>query len=200
MPATARQLVSYAEYLAAEELSATKHEYIDGQVVAMAGGTMAHATLVGNCYGLAFTALAGRPCRPYNESQRIRIPATDLSTYPDLSIVCGPRLPDEADRHAATNPTVLVEVLSPGTAAYDRGEKFDHYKQLPSLREYVLVESTRVHVDVYSLDERGEWVRRGYGPGSSVPLPSVGISVDLDALYEGWEPDADARLPTPPRA
>lgn len=200
MPAAARQRLSYAEYLAAEEVSDIKHEYIEGHVVAMAGGTMAHATLVGNVHGLTFNALQGRPCRPFNESQRIRIPATDLSTYPDLSIICGPRLPDEVDRHAATNPTVLVEVLSKSTAAYDRGEKFDHYKQLPSLREYVLVESSRMHVDVYRLDDRGEWVYRSYGPGSSVPLASVGISLELEALYEGWEPDSDSRLPTPTRA
>ncbi len=199
MPAAARRLLSYAEYLAAEERSDIKHEYIEGHVVAMARGTMAHASLCTNLAVLVGAALRGRPCRPFTESQRIRIPATDLSTYPDLSIVCGPRMPDELDRHAATNPTVLVEVLSPGTAAYDRGEKFDHYKRLPSLREYVLVESSRMHVDVYRLDERGEWVYRGYGPGDTVPLSSVGIGIEIAALYEGWEADSEARLPTPQR-
>ena len=138
------------------------------------------------CRTPAPAALRGRPCRPCDADQRVRIPASGLSTYPDLSVVCGRRLPDAEDNHALTNPTVLFEVLSAGTAAYDWGEKFDQYTLLPSLKQYVLIDSERVHVDVLSRGEDGAWIRRGYGNGEIVPLPSVEISLSIDELYEGW--------------
>ncbi len=189
MPAVAVQRLSYADYLALEATSEQRHEFCEGMVLAMAGGTMAHAKVKVNLTGLMFAALRGRPCQPYDSDQRIRVAATSLATYPDLSVVCGRREPDAEDPHAAVNPTVLFEVSSTGTAAYDRGERFEHYRRIPTLRQYVLVESTRAHVDVFSLNAAGLWELREYGPGSVVALGSVGIEVAVDDLYEGWEPD-----------
>lgn len=178
--------ITYAEYLAAEELSDVRHEFYQGNVLAMAGGTGAHARLKTNLTGAVHAALRGRPCHASDTDQRIRITATDLSTYPDLSVVCGPRIPDEIDRHAMTNPTVLCEVLSKATAGYDRGEKFDNYAHIATLQQYVLVDSERVHVDVYTRLDDGTWARRGHGPGDAVRLASIGVDLILNDLYEGW--------------
>lgn len=116
----------------------------------------------------------------------MRVPATSLATYPDLTVICGPREPDADDRHAAVNPTALFEVLSPATAGYDRGEKFDHYQQLPTLRPYVLLDHGRPHVDVYTRVESGAWERRGYGAGQRVPVASIGVELAVDELYAEW--------------
>lgn len=183
--ATSRHL-TYAEYLAAEELSVEKHEYCDGAVVAMAGGTTAHAHLIMNLSGTLFAKLAGKRCRPFGEAQRIRVPATGLATYPDLSVICGRVEHDEVDRDAAINPTVLFEVLSPSTAGDDQGEKFDHYAQLQSLKAYVLVDYKREHVDLYTRSDDGAWVRRGFGSEDKVPIEAIDVEIAVTAIYEGW--------------
>jgi Uma2 family endonuclease len=131
--------MTYAAYLAAEELSETKHEYLCGEVFAMAGGTPEHAALMAAITVELGTALRGRPCRVYSSELRIRIDVTDLSTYPDVSVVRGELKTSSIDRNAITNPILIIEVLSDSTEAYDRGEKFSHYRRLPSLREYLLL-------------------------------------------------------------
>lgn len=186
MASTARRRVSYAEYLAEEAASDVKHEFCDGAVVAMAGGTPEHALLKTNLTVLVGAALRGRPCRPFDSDLRVRVQATSLATYPDLTVVCGPLQRDTEDRDAAINPTLLAEVLSPSTAGYDRGEKLDHYARIPTLREVVLVDSTRVHVDVYRRLGEDAWERHGYGPGATVPLASLEVAVEMEALFEGW--------------
>lgn len=186
MPSTAHRRHSYAEYLAFEEASDVKHEYCDGAIVAMAGGTPEHSLLKSNLLGLAHAALSGRPCRPFDSDLRVRVPSTTLATYPDLSVICGPLQRDVEDRNAAVNPTLLAEVLSPSTAAYDRGEKLDHYAHLTTLREVVLIDSTRAHVDVYRRLGEKAWERHGYGPGERIPLGSIEVSIELDELYDGW--------------
>lgn len=186
MPSPAPGRASYAEYLRGEEGSDVRHEYIDGAVLAMAGGSGAHACLKANLTVTLGAALRGRPCRVRDVDQRVRVVATGLATYPDLSVVCGPRVPDVEDAHALTNPTLLAEVLSPGTAGYDRGEKFDHYQRIPTLRQYLLVDSERRHVDVYTRLDDGRWAREGFASGA-IPLASIDVSLDLDELYAGWE-------------
>lgn len=196
--AAPKPFLSYADYLLLEEKSDVRHEFFAGEMLAMAGGTGTHARLKTNLTVVVGTALRGRPCRPCDADQRVRIPATGLATYPDLSVVCGRRVPDVEDNHALTNPTVLFEVISPGTAAYDWGEKFDQYSQLSSLKQYVLVDSERIHVDVLTRSDEGAWIRRGYGPGADVPLDSVEIALSVNDLYEGWaeerEIDAGGKL------
>ncbi len=187
MPAVGQRRFSYAEYLDLEQASTEKNEYLDGQIVAMAGGTGSHSRLKTNLAKLVAVALAGGRCRAYDSDLRVRVEATGLATYPDLSVVCGPRQPHPEDRHAATNPTALFEVLSKDTAGYDRGEKFDHYQRIASLRLYVLVDGTRPHVDVYTRQDDGAWARRGYEPGTRAALPGLDIEIDVTALYDGWE-------------
>ena len=177
---------SYQNYLRVEQETGIKHEYLDGYYVAMAGGTPSHAQLGGRINHFLTAGLEGRPCRPFNSDLKIRIPESGLATYPDASVICGGLQLDAEDRNAATNPTVLVEVLSKGTEAYDRGEKWSHYRRLPSLREYVLVSSQRIAVEVFRRGLDGEWIYVCYGPGDQVSLPSLELVLAVDAIYSGW--------------
>jgi Uma2 family endonuclease len=129
---------TYAEYLGFETSSNVKHEFLDGQIYAMAGGTPEHAALAAAVITLLGPQLRGGECRPYNSDLRVRTP-TGLTTYPDVTVICGPRTIDALDPLAVTNPALIVEVLSRSTEEYDSGDKFEHYKTFPSLREYVLV-------------------------------------------------------------
>ena len=116
---------------------------------------------------------------------RVRVLATGLCTYPDLSIICGPLARDPEDRNTVTNPTVLVEVLSPSTELYDRGQKFEHYQKIPSLQDYVLVSVQMAKIEVYSRNHDGSWRYTLSGPGEVAQIPSVGVTLQVDALYEG---------------
>jgi Uma2 family endonuclease len=141
----------FEDYLRVEEDSGIKHEFLAGRVWAMAGGSPDHARIAANITALLHAQLAGRPCTVYNSDLRIGVKATELVTYPDVSIVCGSLERDPIDRtgHTITNPKVLVEVLSPSTAEYDRGEKTRHYKLIDSLDAIVLIAHDRRHAEVW---------------------------------------------------
>ncbi|PRP96219.1 Uma2 family endonuclease [Enhygromyxa salina] len=184
MPAPEPTRTTYAAYLEAEQRSEMKHEYLRGEVYAMAGGTPEHAAL-SMAVGAALTAaLAGRPCRVFSSDLRIRVESTDLSTYPDLTVICGSFEHAAADPNAATNPTLIVEVLSDSTEAYDRGEKFAHYRRIPSLREYLLVSQREPRLEAYRKNATGEWVLSEAGAGELLSLASLeGVRLDTDAIY-----------------
>lgn len=186
--------VSVAEYLAAERASVdTKHEYVDGVVVAMAaGGTRWHALLAMR-FGIALgPALSARGCEVYGSDLRVRIPSENVITYPDLTVVCGSFAADDEDPDAATNPVAIVEVLSRTTEAWDRGEKFALYRKLASLRHYVLVSQDCQRVEHYVRGDDG-WRLEEVGPGGSVAL--LGAEVRLDDLYARTDvPVRPARL------
>ncbi|MSP62899.1 MAG: Uma2 family endonuclease [Myxococcales bacterium] len=182
MNAAARQRMTYAEYLAAEDKSETKHEYLRGEVFAMAGGTLEHSRLAVNMASELRNALGGRPCVVFNSDARVLIAATDRSTYPDLSVVCGKVETAQVDGNAITNPVVIVEVLSDPTEAEDRGEKFAHYRHLPSLRDYVLVSQRTARIEVYRR-ENDFWAFTEAGPGGAVRLVSLDLSLAVDAVY-----------------
>ncbi len=185
MSSAALAHISLDQYLADEEASLDKHEWLDGVVVAMAGGTPEHALLKTNVTVSVASALRGKPCRVFDADLRVRCPSR-LLTYPDLSVVCGPFVRDRSDKNAATNPTVLFEVLSPSTAAYDRGEKFDHYMTIPSLLVYVLVDHARPRIDVFTRVDEETWMLRRYGPGRRIELPFIDATITVDDVYEGW--------------
>ena len=131
-------------------------------------------------------ALRG-PCRATNSELRLRSPTTGLATYADVSVLCAPRQPHPEDPGAGVNPTLLVEVLSPSTEAYDRGEKFEHYQTFASLRDYVLVATGRNHIDHYARSADGSWALRGFGPGDRFTLSGVDVTLSVDAIYAGVE-------------
>lgn len=179
----ARRRVTYAEYLAIANDSDTRYEYVAGEVVAMAGGTVEHGRLIGRASALIDRALDGRPCIVLPSDLRIRIRAADRSTYPDLHVVCGEPERDPDDDHAIVNPTVVVEVLSDSTAGHDRTEKFAAYRRLPSLREYVLVSQRERRVEVYRRRENRRWQLDEYVTGDRLRLESLAIELSVDELY-----------------
>src|SRR2546427_1603674 len=146
---------TYAEYLSLEEESSTRHEYLDGEIYAMAGGTPDHAALAGAAIGL-LRALLLPSCRVFTSDLRIRT-LTGLSTYPDAAVVCGKTLRATDDPIAVTNPCLLVEVTSPSTEDYDRGEKLRHYKSLPSVQEILIVSHREPRVTIHRRESDGRW-------------------------------------------
>ena len=173
---------TYAEYLALENASNVKHEYLEGQIYAMAGGTPARAALAAAMVGLIFGQLAGG-CRAFSSDLRVRVEATGLATYPDITVVCGPHQPAADDDDAVTNPVLIAEVLSKSTEAYDRGEKFEHYQQIPSLQQYVLVAQDRREVEVWTRGEDGAWTRAVFGDGEQASLDAIASRLDVGRLY-----------------
>lgn len=174
--------MTYAEYLAFEELAEVKHEYIRGRVYAMAGGTIDHGLLASNFTVALATALRERPCVVLGSDVRTRIVAADRATYPDIVVVCGKIERAVDDEQGVANPLVIVEVLSKSTEASDRGEKFLDYRELKSLREYVLVAQGRPRVEVFRL-EGGLWTMREWKLGEVLELASLGITVPVDEIY-----------------
>lgn len=183
MAEAARKRMSYAEYVAAEERAETKHEYRNGEIVAMAGGSLEHSLLAVEAQVLLRRALSHRPCLVFNADARTRIPATGLGTYPDLAVICGRIETDPEDPNTLNNPCLLVEVLSPSTEAWDRGEKFKHYRNLPSLREYLLISQGQPLLELYRRQPDGRWLYESRGPGERVVLESAGCELVVDELY-----------------
>jgi len=181
---TARRLHhSYEEYLSALEMSDVKLEYCDGEMYARAGGTPAHAELAAAAIRLLSNALLGR-CRVSTSDLNVRIEATGLSTFPDVSVVCGERELASVDRNAITNPSLLVEVTSKSTEDYDRGEKLNHYKQCPSLRAVLFVCHRRQQVTVVSRNG-ADWDTAECRPGQRVEVAALALEFSVDELYAG---------------
>lgn len=174
--------MSRAEYVARSPEWALKHEFINGQVFAMGGGTLRHGVIINNVGAALRALLRGRPCRPASSETRVYVPATGASLYPDASVICGRFETDPDDPHAVTNPVAVVEVLSPSTADYDRGAKFEHYRRLASLRHYVLVDQDTPHVTVLERVDEG-WLRRDLGEGDVVSLHAVGVALPVAEIY-----------------
>lgn len=188
---TARRLHhTYAEYLSALEMSGVKLEYCDGEIYAMAGGTPAHADLAASVTRLLGNALLGR-CRVSSSDLKVRVEATDLSTFPDVTVVCGERTVAARDRHAVTNPTLLVEVTSDSTEDYDRGEKLAHYKQCASVLAVLFVSHRRPQVSVVAR-AAGQWSQAEFRAGERVEVPSLQLAFDVDELYAGIDLEQSA--------
>jgi len=175
--------MTYAEYLEAEAISEIRHEFLDGDVWAMSGGTPEHSALAAAMLGELRNALAGKPCRVFTSDLRIRVMATGLSTYPDVTVVCGTVETAPEDPHAVANPAILVEVPSEGTEAYDRGSKAAHYRRIPSLVAYVFVSQTEPRIEVYSRADAGGWLLSEARGGESAAIEPLGIRLDVNAVY-----------------
>lgn len=183
---TARRLHhTYEEYLRALELSQLKLEYCRGEIYAMAGGTPAHAELAASIMRLLGNALVGR-CRVFSSDLKVRVEANDFSTFPDATVVCGEREVSSMDRNAVLNPTLLVEVTSPSSEDYDRGEKLSQYQLLSSLRAVLLVSHRGARVTVVERTEEG-WTERDVRSGERVLLAAPPLALDVDELYAGIE-------------
>lgn len=180
----ARQRYTFDEYVQLEETSPVKHEFLDGNVWAMAGGSPDHAGIAANVSMSLGIQLRDRPCRVFSSDLRIRVTETGLGTYPDLSVVCGQLELDPADpkKQTVTNPRVIVEILSPSTEAYDRGEKLSHYKRIPSIEDIVLIAHDRRQIEVWRREPNG-WLLTVVHDGGSAELHSVDCRLALDDVY-----------------
>ena len=177
------------EYLEVERRAPTKSEFVDGAIYAMTGGSLNHAYLGGRAVVALTLALRGKPCRVFNSELQVFIPEKNIATYPDVTVVCGaPQFWKKRD-DLVVNPTLVVEVLSPSTEAYDRGEKATAYRTLASLRDYVLVHQDKPRVEVFT--RNGEvWEHRvSEGLDARATLGSTEQPLPLQDLYEGvtWE-------------
>jgi Uma2 family endonuclease len=177
-----RHRYTFREYLEIEEVAGIRHEFYDGQIYAMAGGTPEHAAMAAAITTMLGGQLESTPCRVYSSDLRVRVLATGLATYPDVTVVCGPSKRDPESETHVTNPKVIVEVTSNSTAEYDRGEKLQHYQQVPSLLEVILVDHTRERIELWTRADHG-WIRREFGPGGLVPLDAIECTILVDRVY-----------------
>ena len=186
MQAPLPHYITPAEYLESEEKSPVKHEYFDGQICVRTSGTNAHAILCTNTLAALGAQLRGKSCRAVSSEQRVKIEATGLHVYPDASVYCENARFEGAGGLNLLDPTVIIEVLSRSTSAYDRGDKFDHYKRIETLQDYVLIEQTRVHVEHFHRLENDDWLMRSFDNLSdTLALPSVDCNVTLSQIYDG---------------
>jgi Uma2 family endonuclease len=190
-----KALLTPEEYIAIEREAEYKSEYYDGVMYAMAGARAAHDLIAWNLHGELHNAFRSRPCLGFTSDMRVRTVARHY-TYPDSSALCGePEFLDER-RDTLLNPSLIVEVLSRSTEAYDRGRKFELYQSISSLREYLLLASDRVHADLYTRQENGLWLRGSAGGLEDVVmLESVGCKLKLADLYDKVDFDAAQERP-----
>jgi Uma2 family endonuclease len=185
-----------AEYLEIERRAEFKSEFLDGEMFAMSGGTRSHSLIASNINRAIGNQLRGCNCVVYTSDMRVKVQANGLYTYPDVSVACGEEEFDDEQDDTLINPTVIVEVLSDSREAYDRGEKFALYRQIPSLREYLLVSQHKPLVEQYVRQDNGPWLlQEAAGLESTLSLPSVGITIALAEVY------ANVRfVPAPPHS
>jgi len=172
------------EYLALERKAEYKSEFVNGMIIAMAGTTRWHNLIAGNIFGELRGQLRGRPCEAYMSDMRVRVSPTGLYTYPDVVVACGDIQFEDEHIDTLLNPTLIVEVLSPSTEAYDRGEKFAHYRRLESLKEYVLVSQDKVRIE-YFVRHGAQWLlSEAGGLDETVRLESIGCELVLRDVYD----------------
>ena len=181
--------LSFDEWLEGERASLEgRSEYVAGEVFAMTGASVEHNAIVANIVSELRTQMKGRPCHVYANDLKVRIRTADAGKYPDLIALCGEHEFQDGRRDVVLNPSLIVEVLSDSTEAYDRGNKFAIYRQIPSLREYLLVSQHRVLVELYSRGDDGRWTLSDYfALTDSVPLASVGCTLALAEVYDKVE-------------
>jgi Uma2 family endonuclease len=173
------------KYLEIERKAESRSEYFNGEMFAMAGAREAHNLLVANLVAGLHQQFRARPCRVYPSDMRVKVMATGLYTYPAVTAVCGERLFIDGQADTLLNPSLIVEVLSPSTEAYDRGRRFEQYRSIESLREYLLVASDRVHADLYRRQQDGRWLLTSASrPEDVLNFDSVGARLLLSDVYD----------------
>jgi Uma2 family endonuclease len=173
------------DYMQIEAASGQKHEYYNGEIFAMASAKWDHNVIASNLMGLLYPKLKGSPCQVSGSDMRVLVEENGLYTYPDLLIVCGQPVFKDNDEYNLMNPSVLIEVLSPSTRNYDRGDKFNLYQGLSSLKEYLLIDSKSVLVEQFIKNEKGEWILQKYSRSEeSFQLETTGTTLSLKEIYD----------------
>lgn len=189
------------EYLELERAAAFKSEYLNGEIFAMAGGSRRHCRIAANLVARSDAELRDTPCEVFGSDMRVKVAPTGLYTYPDVTIACGELEFEGISGDTLLNPKVIFEVLSDSTEAYDRGKKFDHYRQVPSLLEYVLVSQNQPLIERYARQSDGSWrltVHKGLE--AVVQLESVACRLNMTDVYFKVEFEMDKLEPTEPTA
>ncbi|MFN9171030.1 MAG: Uma2 family endonuclease [Dolichospermum sp.] len=171
------------EYFTWEEQQLEKHELIDGQVYAMTGGSVNHSRIAIRFATMVDTHLDASSCIIGNSDLRVNIVGTNNYTYPDISVTCDDR--DKTTTQYITYPCLIIEVLSKTTEAYDRGGKFRMYQNNPVLKDYLLVSSTAMEIDLYHKNDAGQWMIINYGEGDTIELKSINLSFPIQQIYRG---------------
>ena len=203
MPTAEKRRLTAAEYLAIESTSEIRHEFLDGEMFAMSGGSLWHNLIKDNFARAVANRLSGGTCRVVTSDQRLKVDATGLYTYPDVLVFCGPPVMEDGVHHTLTNASLVAEVLSNSTEKYDRGLKFSHYRRLDTLQEYLLIAQDRFSVEVFQRQDAGSssagsdaWLLSAAAEREAeVRLSSLGITVPLAEIYAGVEfpPEPQAR-------
>ena len=181
-----KQKISIGEYLEMENAALEKHEYYQGEIFAMSGAKVPHNAIASNLLVELGTKLKGKKCKPFNSDQRIHIPSNTLFTYPDISIICGEVITLNNDEWNALNPSVIIEVLSKSTKNYDRGEKFKLYRNINTLKEYILVDSESIHIEVFRLNEKKHWELEEYNDiNASLEVKAINEQILISEIYDG---------------
>ena len=203
MSTAEKRRLTAAEYLAIESTSEIRHEFLDGEMFAMSGGSLWHNLIKDNFARAVANRLSGGTCRVVTSDQRLKVDATGLYTYPDVLVFCGPPVMEDGVHHTLTNASLVAEVLSNSTEKYDRGIKFSHYRRLDTLQEYLLIAQDRFSVEVFQRQDAGSssagsdaWLLSAAAEREAeVRRSSLGITVPLAEIYAGVEfpPEPPAR-------
>lgn len=186
IPAYSKDRYTIEEYLEMENAATEKHEYYKGEVFAMSGAKLQHNIITTNLLVALGNKLTGKPCRPFGSDMRIHIPQNTLFTYPDISVICGEVESLDNDEMNFLNPTVIIEVLSPSTKNYDRGEKFRLYRDIATLKEYILVDSESISIEAFHINNTGHWELSEYKDISdTLNLRAIDVVLSLNEIYTG---------------
>lgn len=189
-PAPKYNYVSPEEYLEMERASEAKHEYYNGEIFAMSGASISHNDIFHNVYGSLINFLKGKNCKPYGSDLRIHIPENTLYTYPDISVVCGKPETTDGFFDSVVNPAIIIEILSKSTKDYDRGTKFTLYRSIQTLKEYILIDSTSISVELFTRQKDNSWVLNEFKQlTDSFTIASINLKLSLQEIYEdvSWD-------------
>lgn len=185
MAAQPKTAISVEDYLTGERMSDVKHEYYAGEVFALAAGSEAHNLIAVNVLASLHTRLRRRPCKVCPSNMRVKVLRTGLYTYPDVVVVCGSPQFEDAEHDTLLNPTVIIEVLSPSTERYDRRKKFQHYRTIDSLAEYLLIAQDSYRIEQYIRQPDQQWLlSEATPPDAIIELPSIQSTLALGDVYE----------------
>lgn len=181
-----RQYISEEDYLTMEEVSPVRHEYFDGEIFQMAGASERHNNIAGNIYGELYSQLKKRPCKVYQNDMRLYVKKEGIYTYPDVMVVCGkPEIKKYKNLDNILNPVLIVEVLSPSTADYDKGAKFEQYRTIESFKEYLLVSQDAKQITRYTKQANGSWNLMDFiGDKTEISLDSIECSLAMKNIYD----------------
>jgi Uma2 family endonuclease len=181
-----KKKLTIEEYLEFEKDSVEKHEYYKGEIFAMSGTLIPHNIIAGNTYASLHQKLKGKGCRPFGSDLRIHIEKNTLFTYPDISVICGEVITLNDDNFNALNPTVIIEILSQSTKNYDRGDKFKLYRDINSLKEYILIDSLSIGIEVFRLNEHSHWELEEYKTiDELLQIPALDVALSMREIYDG---------------